>query len=199
MIKLKKLLTEGLLTPESLANAFKKAYISYFDIDDVTPVRVSNLRPPSFLHQYFKINIFISYRAKKFVINHHFEYYKFPKEEIKGLAADEWDEMLRISDKFPPQEATDELVRQNNKLIRFSISIYEISSKEDNYETWEVNSLKKFLQGDYDDEYDVGEATDLRNILGVVETAKKLIDKYISGESNAREEPIDKSPTPVGK
>jgi len=159
MIKLKTLLNEE-FSRKDFSKAFFLAYSSIFDIDmkDIGYFKSEYLLAPSYAHLYITLGIKIIYKAKPYCIYHKFLYYKFPKEEMVGLTSEEWMQMLKYADKFPPQNIDSESIRKPNKLFVFWTGVYQ---GED------------FFHSDF-----IGEETKgLHSISDVVEKTKEIIDK----------------------
>jgi len=179
VIKLTSLINES-LSESDFSKLFFWAYKSIFDIDDkdVKYLNLTNggkyLYPPSYTHLYFSIILNINYNSKLYCINNKFFYYKFPKEELKGLSGDQWEEMLKNSEKFDKSDINKNSIIKPNNLFSFTTIVFE---------------GKDFVNGQF-----IGQCKDgLHSISDVVNKTKKIIDSNDNGNEGDKKS----SPAPI--
>jgi len=162
--------TNNLITGESLGNIFVAAYKTLFDTDDIEVAKSKEYLPPDYCNQYFYLALVMNYKVQLYKIYFKLFYRKFPENEIKGLSHEEYYDMLAHAkeiQKLPKLNKED--IRKRNPLIDFTLSVYAMDSKEDDY---------------FDMDHLGSQNTGLKTIMDVVEKTREIINKRDKGDSD---------------
>ena len=162
--------TNNLITGESLGNIFVAAYKTIFDTDDIQVVKSKEFLPPDYCNQYFSLALIMNYKVQLYKIYLKLYYRKFPENEIKGLGHEEYYDMLNHAKTIQTlPKLTKEDIRKRNPLIDFTLSVYAMDSKEDDY---------------FDMDHLGSQNTGLKTVMDVIEKTREIINKRDRGDSD---------------
>ena len=180
MIKLKPLITES-LSAHALAEILAKAYVSIFDIDDVSVTRSIYIGPPAFVHSWVNIHMRIIYKGVDYIVANRIVHYKFPPQEKDNLSREEWDDMLVHAEKMPSVRMTKDDIIQKNPLIRYDATVYKNEFHKDTLDAFNMDII--------------GEVYWTHSLGDLVIKTKAVIDKSGTGDGGDRDN-LDKPVAP---
>jgi len=167
MIKLKQLLTES-LSAHDLGKILVHAYVTVFDVDEVSMIKAIYIPAPAFSHTWASIHVRIVYKGNDYLISNLIVHYKIPHSELEKLTSTGWDAMLVQTDKIPTMRFTKNDILHSNPLVRYNSAVYKNELHKD-----KLDPLNMDLIGEVHLEHTLGD---------LVSKTKDLIDK--SGNDN---------------